>query len=97
MKIHNLHLILLLPGLSFATLLYSQPASLCDKELLYAFLQEQRERDEQLYTLLTKVLQSLKNGNITIDIKNNLNNSNTTTSYRDWETDRKSTRLNSSH
>ena len=90
MKIHNLHLILLLPGLSFATLLYSQPASLCDKELLYAFLQEQRERDEQLYTLLTKVLQSLKNGNITIDIKNNLNNSNTTTASTDVKAETKS-------
>lgn len=83
MKIHNLYLIALLHGLCLTAEIYSQQASLCDKELLYAFLQEQKERDELLYKLLAMVLQSLKNGSITIDIENNLNNSNTTTTRTD--------------
>ena len=87
MKIEKFYLFTVLYCSCFAGSLHSQEASFSDKELLKAFLQGQKERDEAFYFLITKILSGMKNGKISIDIENSLNNSNTTTTNTDVKTE----------
>lgn len=87
MKINKIYLLAALYSLCFTALLQSQAPSFCDQEMLIAFLQEQKERDEALYVLFAKVLSGIKNSNIIIDIENSPHNSNTAHATTDVKTE----------